>query len=63
MGFFVLEVKKRAMSRQLNACFAKFNLATSFRLILNCRIIYKTNQAFSAEQVIAVVQATARIFV
>ena len=41
MFFFMQEVKVRAMSRLLNACFAILNGATSFWHIQNFRLIYK----------------------
>jgi len=62
MGFFIPEVKNRAMSSLLNACFAILDIATNFWLIQTCGVIYKRNTAFS-EQVLATFQATARIFV
>jgi len=44
--FFIPEVKIRAMSRLLRACFAILNTATSFRLTENCVVIYKSNMTF-----------------
>jgi len=46
MGYFITEVKNRATSRLLNACVAVLTIATSFSLIQNCGVIYKTNTAF-----------------
>ena len=43
MFIFMPEVKDRAMSRLLNACFAILNIATSFWHIKKRRVIYKRN--------------------
>jgi len=59
MGCFILEVKKRAMSRQLNAYFDILNIETSFGSF-HAAVIYKPNAALSERP--AIFQATARIF-
>jgi len=47
-GFFlpISEVKNRVMNRLHNACFAILNIATSFWVLQNCGVIYKTNTTF-----------------
>jgi len=50
MGFFIPEVKNRAMnlSRLLNACFANIPPA-SFWVIQICRVIYKKHGMFQSK--------------